>query len=169
MNKIPLLIASILLLPLFSFAALSDDITNKPIASDNEVQYLSPPTTDEKSDPANGITPGITYNINGFLVGDPIALLPIIKEKIDYFIIYMKENPSTKIRVEGHSDNAGTRAQNDQRSNKRADLVKQYLIEQGIELERITSLGRGSIFPLAPNTSPANRSLNRRVSVVISE
>ena len=53
-------------------------------------------------------------------------------------------------------------------SRRRALAVKQYFIDQGIPEEQIVVRFHGERYPLKPNSSPANRALNRRVNVVLS-
>jgi outer membrane protein OmpA-like peptidoglycan-associated protein len=71
-----------------------------------------------------------------------------------------------KIKVEGHTDNVGNALSNKELSQKRADAVVQYLINKGIELERITSEGFGDVKPKASNSTSEGRSINRRVEII---
>jgi outer membrane protein OmpA-like peptidoglycan-associated protein len=76
-------------------------------------------------------------------------------------------------RVEGHTDAKGTDAYNQTLSEKRAASVRSYLIQQGVDSERISSAGFGKTRPVAPNTQvdgsddPAGRQKNRRVEIVL--
>ena len=67
------------------------------------------------------------------------------------------------LRIEGHTDNSGARAQNVRLSTGRAASVRQYLIDKGIAAERLTSEGFGPERPVAPNDTAENRARNRRV------
>ena len=79
----------------------------------------------------------------------------------------LKSDNTLRLHVTGHTDNTGSDAVNDALSAKRAIAVKEYLINQGIEGERITTLGMGSSQPIADNATAAGRSKNRRVEMTI--
>lgn len=79
----------------------------------------------------------------------------------------LQTEPSKKIRVEGHTDSSGEAATNAELSQKRADAVRQALIDLGIDGDRITSKGMGQDFPIASNADEAGRARNRRVDVIL--
>ena len=79
----------------------------------------------------------------------------------------MMENPGVKIELAGHTDNQGSSKLNLQLSQERVDIVKQYLIEHGIEGSRIRGKGYGGTRPVASNASEETRKLNRRVEFTI--
>ena len=69
----------------------------------------------------------------------------------------------------GHTDSRGSEKHNLALSQKRANSIKAYLIENGVEDFRIKSIGLGSSNPIALNDSEKNRKINRRVEVKIVE
>jgi outer membrane protein OmpA-like peptidoglycan-associated protein len=71
------------------------------------------------------------------------------------------------ITLEGHSDNFGSFAENQQRSQERAQRVLEYLLRKGIPRSRIQSQSFGSRQPLAPNTSTAGRRRNNRADITL--
>jgi outer membrane protein OmpA-like peptidoglycan-associated protein len=75
----------------------------------------------------------------------------------------------TTMQVEGYTDNVGSEDSNLKLSDARAKAVKDYLESQGIESNRLTSVGKGEAEPVAPNDTPDGRSKNRRVEIVSSE
>ncbi|MEO6905803.1 MAG: OmpA family protein [Ginsengibacter sp.] len=77
----------------------------------------------------------------------------------------LKDNPSYKIDVDGHTDNVGADEMNQKLSESRASSVKQYLIGNGIEESRITATGYGETKPIADNKTSAGRAKNRRVEM----
>jgi OOP family OmpA-OmpF porin len=79
----------------------------------------------------------------------------------------MKDNPDTKISIDGHTDNTGTPAINARLSQGRADAVKNYLVSKGIDASRITSTGHGQDMPIADNKTAAGRQKNRRVEMTL--
>jgi len=78
-------------------------------------------------------------------------------------------NPKISIEVQGHTDNVGNAAYNQKLSQQRADSVKAYLVKKGIADARLVSKGYGMAQPLLPNTTEANRALNRRVQFIRTE
>jgi OOP family OmpA-OmpF porin len=69
--------------------------------------------------------------------------------------------------LSGHTDNVGSEDFNLKLSSKRAEAVKNYLINKGIAAERITAKGFGETMPIAPNDTEENRAINRRVEFFI--
>jgi OOP family OmpA-OmpF porin len=69
--------------------------------------------------------------------------------------------------LSGHTDNVGSEDFNLKLSTKRAEAVKNYLINKGIAAERITAKGFGETMPIAPNDTEENRAINRRVEFFI--
>ncbi len=74
-----------------------------------------------------------------------------------------------KIGVYGYTDNSGSDALNTPLSEKRANAVKAYLQQKGLQTNRIEAKGFGSAKPIADNTSEAGKSKNRRVEIVLGE
>ena len=86
---------------------------------------------------------------------------------LDALAKVMNENPEFKLKIEGHTDNVGDPATNLQLSKERAEAVKSYLMEQGVEEARITTLFYGETQPLASNDSEEGRAKNRRVEMTL--
>jgi len=82
-------------------------------------------------------------------------------------VAILNENPSVKLSIEGHTDNAGDDAKNQQLSDDRAAAVKAYFVSKGISEDRITSEGFGETRPIAENTTAAGRAKNRRVEIKV--
>jgi OOP family OmpA-OmpF porin len=80
----------------------------------------------------------------------------------------MKDYPYLNVVIEGHTDNIGTAAYNKKLSQRRAEAVKQYLVEQdGINANRITAVGFGFDRPIATNDTEEGRQKNRRVEAAV--
>jgi outer membrane protein OmpA-like peptidoglycan-associated protein len=77
----------------------------------------------------------------------------------------LKEYPSAKFSIEGHTDNTGTAASNQKLSEERATSVKNYLVENGIAADRLTSSGFGQTKPIESNKNKTGKANNRRVEV----
>ena len=79
----------------------------------------------------------------------------------------LNENPDVRIRIIGHTDADGNDAANLDLSKRRAAAVKNELIKTfGIDAGRIETDGKGEIQPVAPNDTPSNKALNRRVEFI---
>jgi outer membrane protein OmpA-like peptidoglycan-associated protein len=72
------------------------------------------------------------------------------------------------LAVEGYTDTVGTDEINMTLSQKRAETVRSYLLEQGLADANVTAQGFGKSSPVADNSTPAGRQKNRRVEIVVS-
>jgi outer membrane protein OmpA-like peptidoglycan-associated protein len=79
----------------------------------------------------------------------------------------LRDYEKTMLVIAGHTDDTGAYQYNMTLSQARADSVKQYLTAQNVQAIRIETQGYGPSYPIVPNTSEANRSLNRRVEIHI--
>ncbi|GAB2960340.1 hypothetical protein GCM10027048_30010 [Hymenobacter coalescens] len=79
----------------------------------------------------------------------------------------LKKYPDTNVLVEGHTDNTGSDAINQPLSERRAQAVANYTVQQGVESGRITTKGYGSTQPVADNTTAEGKQANRRVEIAI--
>jgi OOP family OmpA-OmpF porin len=73
--------------------------------------------------------------------------------------------PSVRVEVAGHTDSAGRAEYNRTLSQRRAESVVAYLIERGIDADRLSARGYGEEQPVADNATPAGRASNRRVEL----
>jgi len=85
------------------------------------------------------------------------ALLDVVKQ--------LQDNPSLVVDLEGYTDNAGDATHNVQLSQRRSEAVRRFLVEKGVELNRINSIGLGDLKPAADNGTAKGREQNRRVMV----
>lgn len=84
----------------------------------------------------------------------------------DLFSVLEKKS-NMIIQISGHTDNKGNEKFNTKLSLERAEAVKSYLVEKGIDEWRISTLGSGSSEPLAPNTTLEGRLKNRRIEIIV--
>ncbi len=89
--------------------------------------------------------------------------------ELDRLVKLMKDVPSLKIEISGHTDNTGSAKLNNQLSQDRAQAVVNYLKSKGISASRMTAKGYGSSQPVASNNSAAGRQQNRRTEFEIKE
>ena len=76
--------------------------------------------------------------------------------------------PSLRLSVEGHTDSIGSDEYNQQLSERRAESVRDYLVQQGIAADSVSASGFGKTAPVASNDTPEGRQQNRRVELVLS-
>jgi outer membrane protein OmpA-like peptidoglycan-associated protein len=87
---------------------------------------------------------------------------------LDKLTNFLNQYPARTVIIEGYTDSVGTSEYNEGLSQRRADAVKTYLVEQGVGAMRLTALGKGESDPVGENESAAGRQQNRRVEVIIS-
>jgi len=92
-------------------------------------------------------------------------LKPESFKPLNEVVAIMKEYPGITLTVEGHTDNQGDAIMNKGLSKRRAASVVSYLTSKGINMNRLASAGYGLERPIATNTTPAGRALNRRVEM----
>ena len=80
---------------------------------------------------------------------------------------FMVENPTVEIELDGHTCSLGSEDYNQRLSEKRAQAVRKFLVKQGVAGNRISSVGRGEMNPVASNESEEGRQTNRRVEFII--
>lgn len=90
-------------------------------------------------------------------------------EELNRLLGFLKENPKLKIAIHGHTDNVGADDFNLVLSQSRAEAVRNYLTEKGVDLERLGAKGFGETVPVASNDDKEGRLLNRRVEFVVQE
>ncbi len=95
------------------------------------------------------------------ILGDSIGLL----EEIADVLIHTPR--LKKIEIQGHTDNTGTPEHNMQLSIDRAEAVRKFLVDHGVEASRIESKGFGDKKPISPNINEAGKAKNRRVQFLI--
>lgn len=111
---------------------------------------------------------GMSYTINDILYATNSAdLSGNSKFILKQFARFLKENPSIKVSILGHTDDVGDDQLNLLLSQNRARGVKDYLVSLGITSNRLKFEGFGETKPRVPNDSEANRALNRRTEFVI--
>jgi OOP family OmpA-OmpF porin len=81
---------------------------------------------------------------------------------------FMNQYPQTSTTVEGHTDSVGTDAYNQKLSERRANAVREVLVNQyGVESQRVSSVGYGESRPVADNGTDEGRAINRRVEAEV--
>jgi outer membrane protein OmpA-like peptidoglycan-associated protein len=82
---------------------------------------------------------------------------------------YLISHPERTVTISGHTDNTGNEKHNLTLSKKRADVVAEYLVNNGVDINRVETSGLGSSKPIAENTSDKGKKKNRRVELLIHD
>ena len=93
-------------------------------------------------------------------------LKPAAFSQLDKILEEMKKYPMSRWRIEGYTDNVGSKEGNIQMSQMRAESVLNYFVSRGIPKGRFTVVGLGSVQPVADNKTPEGRAKNRRVEII---
>ncbi|SDY73268.1 OmpA family protein [Hymenobacter psychrophilus] len=88
--------------------------------------------------------------------------------ELERLLKLLTETPALRLEISGHTDNVGADAYNKDLSQRRAKAVVDYLVGKGVEKGRLTFAGYGDTQPVAPNTTKANRQLNRRTEFKVT-
>lgn len=96
-------------------------------------------------------------------------LTPEAKTALDRVASAIKKYPTPSVEVGGHTDSDGDEALNVTLSTNRANAVRDYLVNAGVESRRLSAAGFGSSKPRADNATPEGRAQNRRVEFVVKK
>jgi outer membrane protein OmpA-like peptidoglycan-associated protein len=103
----------------------------------------------------------VNFAVNSSLLNSKCMMV------LDELITFLNTKPKVSIAIYGHTDNVGSEVKNLTLSDKRAKEVKDFLIDNGVNPDRLKHQGFGSTRPRKSNTNEANRAINRRVEFVI--
>ncbi|MCB9575489.1 MAG: OmpA family protein [Polyangiaceae bacterium] len=99
---------------------------------------------------------------------DSADLLPIARDSLDRVADALKNADDDRTFViEGHTDSRGSATHNQKLSLDRAQSVRDYLVNHGVDSSRVTTVGRGEAEPVATNQTAEGRANNRRVEIII--
>lgn len=100
---------------------------------------------------------------------DKATLRKESEEYLEKFIMILHKFPKMQITIIGHTDNVGDSQYNLKLSKERAESVRNYFVQNGIDSNRLRCLGYGDRQPLTDNSTPESRARNRRVEFDIIE
>jgi outer membrane protein OmpA-like peptidoglycan-associated protein len=86
---------------------------------------------------------------------------------LEKLVRFLKDNPETRLEIQGHTDNTGSLLINNRLSQARAESVVTFLSGNGIDQNRLLAKGYGPTRPLMSNDTPENRARNRRVEMKV--
>jgi len=105
---------------------------------------------------------------NIFFDFDKATLRPESTAELERLQKLLTETPTLRLEISGHTDNVGKADYNQDLSQRRAKAVVEYLAQHGVAANRLTAAGYGDTQPVAPNTTPEDRQLNRRTEFKIT-
>ena len=112
--------------------------------------------------------PGTTFSFTNLQFEPAKADLKAVSHAhLKNLVEIMKRKKDLKIRIDGHTDSDGEEGANQILSQKRAESVKNYLISQGIDANRIAAKGYGESNPIADNATAQGKAKNRRTEISI--
>ncbi len=144
---------------------LPDPVDHCPTAAETPNQYEDsdgcPDEIPVEVKKFTGVIDGVFFDHDSALLRDvdQPALAAAAKVLVDY--------PAVRIRIIGHTDNVGSLAYNMELSVIRAESVRKYLTEHGVDAARMEVEGRGATQPLDSNDTDAGRAKNRRVEFLL--
>lgn len=109
----------------------------------------------------------VSFAADAFFDFDKATLKPEGKSKLDQLAAQLGGINLEVIIAVGHTDSVGTDAYNQKLSVRRADAVKAYLVNKGVESNRVYTEGKGEKQPVADNKTAEGRAKNRRVEIEV--
>ncbi|MFT5714760.1 MAG: OOP family OmpA-OmpF porin, partial [Flavobacterium sp.] len=89
-----------------------------------------------------------------------------VPARLDAITNILKEYPNAKFTIEGHTDSDGSDAFNQKLSEDRANALKDAVVQRGIKVDNLTTIGYGETKPVATNKTAAGKAKNRRTEVI---
>lgn len=112
---------------------------------------------------------GLVVNMSDVLFASgQYNLQPGAREKLAKIAGIVLSHPGLQLEVEGHTDSVGAEEYNQRLSERRADAVRAYLLQNGVTREGITAHGFGETRPVTSNDTAVDRQHNRRVEIVVT-
>lgn len=149
-------------------AAKPTPVAEKPTPPAEETPAPPPPPVQQTPPPAP-VEEKPDYNFSHVLFEFDSGVLKTSSfETLDKIAKEMKKDPSAKFVIDGHSSLEGSASHNMSLSVDRANSVKSYLINAGINGANLTVKGHGSAQPVASNDAEEGRAKNRRVEFQVS-
>ncbi len=93
---------------------------------------------------------------------------PGMYSELDRISNVMVQYPQTVIQVEGHTDSTGSESYNMDLSRRRAESVRNLMLQRGVTSSRMQVVAYGETMPVATNQTAAGRQLNRRVEIKVA-
>lgn len=134
--------------------------TNPLVPDSENIQRISDDKAFNLNQQNQTILEGISFELN------KAEILENSKKILQQALKYLNENSQIKIEIHGYTDNSGPKDFNKKLSQERADAVKLWFVQNGIDALRITAFGYGDSNPIADNNTEEGRLKNRRIEIV---
>ena len=144
---------------------INDELDKCPDVAGTAANNGCPEEKPEVSDKISKVVSTNAQNI--YFTGTTTTLMTKSNASLNNIVKILNENPDLKVKIEGHTDNAGNDDANMTLSTNRAEAVKTYLVNKGISEDRITTEGFGETTPIADNNTATGRTKNRRVEIKV--
>jgi len=141
-----------------------------PAALPEPAPPLAPEPTPVEPPPAPEPEPYEGCNVPTILEGvafdtNATSIRPDTARELERVVAGLARCGQKRMRIEAHTDSVGTAAQNERLSELRAESVRDYLVNRGVDPEQLETYGFGERKPIADNSTPAGRARNRRVEI----
>lgn len=148
------------------------EISVKDNATENQKSVLSIPELKEGETITGAYKVNIVYEPSRTITLSNVqfdvskaTLKPTSYKDLQELLDYLKSNKSEKVEIGGHTDSSGIEEKNVLLSQQRADVIKAYLIKNGVAEANVYARGYGSSMPIADNQTPEGKAKNRRIEV----
>lgn len=105
----------------------------------------------------NWVLVGVNFDYNSTKLSS--EAYPILFHAVQVLL----QNPDMQVEIQGHTDNIGSEKVNLKLSEKRAQMIKNYLVARGVNGTRLKVVGYGEAYPIADNKTAQGRAMNRRI------
>lgn len=149
--------------PFVPETAKTEEVKVPEVAKTEEVKVEPAPTpiTSEVQGGPLMVTARVHFDLGKYNIKK--EYIPLLNEVVKI----LKENPNINIRIEGFTDDTGSKAYNDRLALRRAQTVRDYLVNAGIPADRIQIAGFGKERYIADNTTPIGKFTNRRAEFIV--
>jgi outer membrane protein OmpA-like peptidoglycan-associated protein len=133
-----------------------------------EVEDLGEDQNLSKNFELTALEVGITVRLNNIYFDfDKTNLRPESFPELDKLVEMMETNANLEIEISGHTDSKGSDQYNQELSQGRAEAVREYVVQQGIDGNRMSAVGYGESKPETTNDTEEGRQINRRVEFTV--
>jgi peptidoglycan-associated lipoprotein len=168
-NNVWLAIALAMILPGMLFtASCAKKVVQTDLVSTSEPEVQKAPDRSAEEAPARETAKPKFVNENIYFAFDSSALSEQAREILNSTADYLRTNPNITMTVEGHCDDRGTDAYNIALGKRRAESVKNFLVDLGIGTNRLNTVSYGEERPIAMGHNEASWAKNRVAQFVIN-
>lgn len=143
------------------------DSTYKPKSVERKVTLIVPDTVTLKPTQAVEVDSLIILGAELLFETNKSTLRGEHFDALNSIVDYLILHPDRFVKISGHTDNTGNEGHNLTLSKRRADVVAEYLVNNGVNINRVDTFGFGSAKPLVKNTTDEGKKKNRRVELLI--